>query len=312
MKSNILAAGIAFGLGLAVNPGTCAADPPASRNSVPVRMTECEGKNDCATWTFLGNQGTGQWPSGELASLTLESLQGDDLVIHRADSTGPSAGLTVEYKGTRHGERVSGEFTSHWPGHWESQSGDWYAMLEKSSQNAPSTAAVTLRGVVHVQEVGDSPLQDAVWAGSKGQSRRLEGFSLEFEAPQPGLGIEYTCHVEGIGDLEWMPGGSFCGTRGQSRRVEGFAIRLTGVLANQYDVVYSCHIEAAGDMGPLRNGAFCGTKGQSRRVEAMQVHITPGDGRPGPAMQPLAPLQRQVIVGPIVCVPWFFTVVCGR
>jgi hypothetical protein len=40
--------------------------PPTA---TPVTMTECEGVNNCATWTFLGGQGTGQWPSGDIASL---------------------------------------------------------------------------------------------------------------------------------------------------------------------------------------------------------------------------------------------------
>src|SRR5206468_1623038 len=45
-----------------------------SQAAVPVTMTECEGVNNCATWTFLGSQGNGQWPSGEIANLTVETL----------------------------------------------------------------------------------------------------------------------------------------------------------------------------------------------------------------------------------------------
>jgi hypothetical protein len=105
---------------------------------VPVTMTECEGVNDCATWTFLGAQGNGQWPSGEIANLTVESLDKDTVVIHRADSTGASAGLTAVYKGTRHDDRIGGEFTSSWPGHWTSKAGNWYANIGKVSQAPPS------------------------------------------------------------------------------------------------------------------------------------------------------------------------------
>jgi hypothetical protein len=93
-------------------------------------MTECEGVNNCATWTFLGSQGNGQWPSGEVANLSVERYDTDSVVIRRADSTGSSAGLTAVYTGTRHGNRVGGEFTSSWPGHWYNQSGNWYATLE--------------------------------------------------------------------------------------------------------------------------------------------------------------------------------------
>ena len=89
------------------------------QGSAPVTMTECEGANNCATWTFLGTQGNGQWPSGETANLSVERVDAASVLIRRADSTGPSAGLTAVYKGTRNGDRIDGEYTSSWPGHWE-------------------------------------------------------------------------------------------------------------------------------------------------------------------------------------------------
>jgi hypothetical protein len=113
-----------------------------SQAAVPVTMTECEGVNDCATWTFLGAQGNGQWPSGEVANLTVETLDGDKLEIRRADSTGASAGLTATYTGTRQGDRVGGEFVSSWPGHWENKAGNWYATVGKNPLNPPSVMRV--------------------------------------------------------------------------------------------------------------------------------------------------------------------------
>jgi hypothetical protein len=77
-------------------------------SAVPVTMNECEGINNCATWTFLGGQGNGQWPSGNVANLNVEHLDANNIVIHRADSTGASAGLTARYTGTRHGENIGG------------------------------------------------------------------------------------------------------------------------------------------------------------------------------------------------------------
>jgi hypothetical protein len=108
-----------------------------SQTAVPVTMTECEGPNRCATWTFLGSQGNGQWPTGEVANLIVENFNADTVAIRRADSTGLAVGLTALYKGTRHGDRIDGQFTSSWPGHWNSQTGDWYATIEKTTQGPP-------------------------------------------------------------------------------------------------------------------------------------------------------------------------------
>ena len=122
--------------------------PPRVKAGAPVtvRMTECEGTNNCATWTFLGKQGNGQWPSGDIANLSVDTLEGDSVVIQRADSAGTSAGLTAIYRGTRHGERIGGEFTSAWPGHWQAKSGNWYATIEPSG-DAPPPAMLRFCGV---------------------------------------------------------------------------------------------------------------------------------------------------------------------
>jgi hypothetical protein len=112
--------------------------PSKSQAAVPVTMTECEGTNNCTTWTFLGTQGNGQWPSGEIANLRVEHFDADTVVIRRADSTGSSAGLTAVYKGTRHGDRIGGEFTSSWPGRWDNKSGNWYATIGKAAESLPS------------------------------------------------------------------------------------------------------------------------------------------------------------------------------
>jgi hypothetical protein len=61
-----------------------AAQPPSkSQAGGPVTMTECEGTNNCATWTFLGTQGNGQWPSGGVANLSVERFDADTVVMPR-------------------------------------------------------------------------------------------------------------------------------------------------------------------------------------------------------------------------------------
>jgi hypothetical protein len=115
-------------------------------DSRPFTMTECEGVDNCATWTFLGAQGNGQWRSGEVANLyfqkvTIKDDKSVDVEIRRADSTGSTVGLTAIYKGTWRDNRVGGEFTSSWPGHWKDKSGNWYAMME---------APLSLPSVMHL------------------------------------------------------------------------------------------------------------------------------------------------------------------
>jgi len=129
--------------------------------------------------------------------------------------------------------------------------------------------------LVHLQGLGDRIGRENEFLGTRGESRRLEGFSIEITPKVRDLELRYMAHLEGIGDVPFVEGGQFIGTRGQSRRLEGFAINLTGRDADEYDVAYMAHVQDFGDTGLFFNGQFCGTRGQSRRVEGLLVRIDP-------------------------------------
>jgi uncharacterized protein YjdB len=128
-------------------------------------------------------------------------------------------------------------------------------------------------GTVHVEEHGDRQLVNHQWAGTRGESKRLEGISLNLDSPDNQLRVEYMCHIEDRGDIGWLTEGSFCGTKGESRRLEGLAIRLAGPQARRYSIRYQCHLEGMGDSEIMSDGKFCGTRGEAKRLEAVQVWI---------------------------------------
>ncbi len=146
------------------------------------------------------------------------------------------------------------------------------------SQVAPplyDTSNLKLDVLVHLQGIGDVASRDDQFAGTRGQSRRLEGFQLQFNPLIPGLGMRYMAHLQGIADVPFVNAGQFIGTRGQSRRLEGFAIQLTGPVAANFNVVYMAHLQGTGDTSFFQNGQFCGTRGMSRRVEGILVRVSP-------------------------------------
>jgi len=132
------------------------------------------------------------------------------------------------------------------------------------------------------------PLVSGMWAGAKGQSRGIRGFSIKFVAPIEGLGLEYKCS----GKRWWNPAGMTCTAPG-GEALRGFAIRLTGANAANYDAFYSCRLgfkagyngngkkdnsdKLLGDLGLYKNGAFCGDPDPEGRkqVEAMRVWVQP-------------------------------------
>lgn len=142
-----------------------------------------------------------------------------------------------------------------------------------SAQQARGAKVPRVSGTVHVEDLGDRPLVNHQWAGTRGESKRLEGISLNIDSPDNQLRVEYMCHIEDRGDIGWLTEGSFCGTKGESRRLEGVAIRLAGPQAKRYSIRYQCHIEGLGDTQVMSDGAFCGTRGEAKRLEALQVWI---------------------------------------
>ena len=64
----------------------------------PVLVAACESTDGCARWDFHGPSGSGQWPNGAVADLTIQRFDANDggtVVIRRVDSSGAASGLTA-------------------------------------------------------------------------------------------------------------------------------------------------------------------------------------------------------------------------
>ena len=127
--------------------------------------------------------------------------------------------------------------------------------------------------LVHVENLGDVARKDGGWCGTRGESRRLEGFSIRLPRDIGDVRVTYRCHLQNSGDTPWLDEGQFCGTRGKSLRLEGFEVRLQGSAKSRFSIVYQAHLQDSGDTGMFRDGEYAGTRGQSRRVEAMRVWL---------------------------------------
>ncbi|GAB4357490.1 MAG: hypothetical protein Fur0042_26860 [Cyanophyceae cyanobacterium] len=143
------------------------------------------------------------------------------------------------------------------------------------ASSAPGLLSVPLEILVHVSGIGDLRFRSGDDAGTKGESRSLEGFQVTFASRVPGLGIRYMGHIQNQGDTPWVGEGEYVGTRGQNLRLEGFALELTGPEAHKYNLNYLGHFARFGDSSVVSNGEFCGIRGQAMVVEAMRVWVEP-------------------------------------
>ena len=131
---------------------------------------------------------------------------------------------------------------------------------------ADTTPNFTLLG--HVEKRGTAGLNSIdgeVTIGTVGKALRLEAIQLN------GIGVQMNAHVQSVGWMGWR--NQTAGTEGKALRLEAIQIKLTGDLADEYDIYYRVHVQKLGWLDWSKNGETAGTVGQSLRVEAIELRL---------------------------------------
>ena len=135
----------------------------------------------------------------------------------------------------------------------------------------------------HISYIGWQGIKsDGELSGTTGQSNRIEAIKINVNSSTIEGGIEYSAHVQNVGWMDFVSNGAIGGTTGQGLRLEAIKIRLTGALAEQYDVYYRVHVQNYGWLDWTSNGNPAGTRGAGLRMEAIQIQLVKkGDATPG-------------------------------
>ncbi len=164
-----------------------------------------------------------------------------------------------------------------------------YSYIEygkKAELNSNVTGMVNYR--THVQKYGwQGFVYDGSLSGTYGEAKRLE--SIEISLGDTGYtgGITYRTHIQKIGWQDWKSNGVMSGTSGQALRLEAIEIKLTGEVANHYDVYYRVHAQSYGWLDWAKNGQTSGTAGYGKRLESIQIVLLPkGSPAPGATARP--------------------------
>ncbi len=128
----------------------------------------------------------------------------------------------------------------------------------------------------HIQTYGwQNSVSDGSISGTFGEGKRLEGIKITLEDTGYSGGISYRTHIQNIGWQDWKSDGAVSGTSGQALRIEAIEIKLTGEVANHYDVYYRVHTQSYGWLDWTKNGEKAGTVGQKKRLESIQIVLAP-------------------------------------
>ncbi len=164
-----------------------------------------------------------------------------------------------------------------------------YSYIEygkNAEQNSEVTGMVNYR--THVQSYGwQGYVYDGSLSGTFGEAKRLEGINISLGDTGYTGGITYRTHIQKIGWQDWKSDGAMSGTSGQALRLEAIEIKLTGEVANHYDVYYRVHAQSFGWLDWAKNGQAAGTAGYAKRLESIQIVLLPkGSAAPGATSRP--------------------------
>lgn len=141
---------------------------------------------------------------------------------------------------------------------------------------------------VHAQTYGwMSNRMDGQQAGTSGEAKRLEAFTLELRHQSAAGDVEYRAHVQSYGWMGWKKNGEEAGTSGEAKRMEAVQIRLTGEMAEKYDIYYRVHCQTYGWLDWAKNGEMAGSSDYAKRMEAIQIKLVEKGGKaPGETGKP--------------------------
>ena len=113
-------------------------------------------------------------------------------------------------------------------------------------------------------------------------SKRLEGLTISLGPSKYLGGIAYRTYVESEGWKNWASNGSISAGKKKNKRIEALQIKLTGEMANHYDVYYRVYLQSFGWLDWAVNGQTAGGAGVYRRIEKIQIVLRDKDtGEPG-------------------------------
>lgn len=131
----------------------------------------------------------------------------------------------------------------------------------------------------HVSDIGwQDYVADNELAGTTGKAKAIEAMEISLLNTGYSGNIEYRAYVAQSGWQDWKKNGEIMGTTGKSLSMEALSIRLTGEMAEQYDIYYRVHAKDFGWLGWAKNGATAGTIDYAARLEAVEIQLVSKGG----------------------------------
>ena len=114
--------------------------------------------------------------------------------------------------------------------------------------------------------------------GAAGKGKPIDSIELNVSGNQYKGGITYRTYKKDSGwDANWSSNGETSGIQG--KKINAIAVKLTGEVANHYDVYYRVYVPEFGWLDWAKNGETAGTTDLPYSLEAIQVILVAKGGK---------------------------------
>nr|WP_288555899.1 GH25 family lysozyme [uncultured Mediterraneibacter sp.] len=249
-----------------------------SGNVTVQEETNQEAANSVTTSTEDDSQNATQDPSQTSGQ---DQTTGENQETGKDQTSGGNAGNADASQTT------GTEFTEDKDGNQTGEEGQTPETQDAKEEIAVAAEGASIRYQAHVQTYGwIKEVKDGKEEGTTGQSKRVESMKINVDSAVDG-NVEYRAFIQEVGWTDWKSNGAEVGTTGQSKRLEALQVRLTGKLAEQYDVYYSVHAQTYGWLDWAKNGDTSGTVGLDKRLESVKIVLVAKGGQaPGATTTP--------------------------
>ena len=145
-------------------------------------------------------------------------------------------------------------------------------------QNTAVSVVYRLRG----QDYGWQKTWSKDGSASGTSGKRIDGITISLAPSKYFGGIMYRTYLQDGKWTSWVSNGSFSGQKKTGKRVEALQIKLTGDIAEHYDVYYRVYVQNQGWLDWTENGETAGSANLCSRMEKIQIVLREkGTGEPG-------------------------------
>lgn len=112
--------------------------------------------------------------------------------------------------------------------------------------------------------------------------RKIEALKVKLRNQQTSGTVEYASYMQSQGWQDWVGEGEESGLASSGKRLEAVKIRLTGEIAEKYDIYYRVYVDGMGWLDWAQNGDPAGTSGYAKEVRMIQIEmVKKGEEAPG-------------------------------